>query len=147
MMYQSTSTPKEPLSKRIILFLIASILLFAPGCSLAEARVELCWRLSSGSGQILHSDPNPSGSYIIHVVTVDCGQSSTYGGKFYKCSTRLDLEITAVNDHRVIQGYELPGACDAKIKWLDDVNFETTWSNGNKEEMNISDNFAVLPSQ
>jgi len=29
--------------------------------------------------------------------------------------------------------------------WLDDVNFETTWSNGEKREMNIGDNFGVLP--
>ncbi|RPI87928.1 MAG: hypothetical protein EHM40_22650 [Chloroflexi bacterium] len=110
-----------------------------------EIKLELCWRLSSGNGQILHSSPNTRGSYIIHVVKVDCGQSSTYGGKFYKCSTRLDLEINTANDHRIIQGYESPGACDAKIMWLDDVNFETTWSNGEKREMNIGDNFGVLP--
>jgi hypothetical protein len=124
--------------------LIVLILLFTSGCSWDEVRLELCWKFSNGTGQILHSHPNPSGYAIIHVVNVDCGQSSySPGGPFYKCSTRLDLEW--VSDRRIIQGYEATGVCDAKVRWLDDYNFEVIWANGKKTEMNFSEGFGILP--
>lgn len=109
-----------------------------------EMKLELCWRLSSGNGQILHSHPNPSGSATIHVVKVDCGQSHYYhGGPIHKCSTRLDLGTPSGGKNT--PGYEMGGVCDATIKWLADNRFEVTWSSGQKEELNLTDDFGALP--
>jgi len=79
--------------------------------------------------------------YIIHVVKPDCGQTS-YWGKIYDCSTRLDLEL----NHRIVGKYEMLGECNASIKWLNNAGeFEITYQSGNKSVAFIGDAFGVLP--
>ncbi len=121
--------------------LVVLVFLLTSGCSMAETRLMLCWRLSDGNGQVLHSDPSPSGTAVIYVIKVDCGQSR-YSGTIYKCSTRLDLDM---RNQWVIHGFEMAGVCDAKIKWLDDDHIEVSWANGEKEELNVWEAFGVLP--
>jgi hypothetical protein len=90
--------------------------------------------------EVLHSVPNSDGSYIVHVVTEDCGQAY-YVGEIYSCSIRLDIEVNASYFKRA---YYMTGSCDAEIRWLDKYSFEVTNRNGERVLLNTVD-LGIMP--
>lgn len=70
--------------------------------------------MSSGGDIVLHSDPNPNSTIIVHAVSDDCGATCD-------CSTRLDITYGEKTKKGV---YRVRDACDVEIKWLDQYRFE-----------------------
>lgn len=70
--------------------------------------------MSSGGDTILHSDPNPNNTIIVHVVSDSCGATCD-------CSTRIDITFGQETKEGV---YRVHDACDLEIKWLDEYRFE-----------------------
>lgn len=70
--------------------------------------------MSSGGDTVLHSDPNPDKTIVVHAVSDDCGATCD-------CSTRLDITYGQETKEGV---YRVHDACDVEIKWLDQYRFE-----------------------
>lgn len=70
--------------------------------------------MSSGGDTVLHSDPNPDNTIIVHAVSDNCGATCD-------CSTRLDVTFGQETKKGV---YRVHDACDVEIKWLDHYKFE-----------------------
>jgi len=70
--------------------------------------------MSSGGDTVLHSDPNPDNSIIVHAVSDDCGATCD-------CSTRIDITFGQETRKGV---YRVKDACDVEINWLDQYRFE-----------------------
>jgi hypothetical protein len=68
--------------------------------------------MSSGES-VLHSDPNPDNTIIVHVVSDGCGATCD-------CTTRVDISY---GDDKKQEIYR-DDACDLEIKWLDNYRFE-----------------------
>jgi hypothetical protein len=134
------------LEKKIYRFgLAVLILVFVVGLTSfwlrPATRLELCWLIKGMDGTILGSYPDPDGSFIIHVVKPDCGQT-TYWGKIYGCSTRLDLEL----NHQIVGKYEMLGECNVSIEWLENAGeFEITYQSGKKSVAFTGEAFGILP--
>ncbi|MBI4760124.1 MAG: hypothetical protein ACOYYF_16215 [Chloroflexota bacterium] len=70
--------------------------------------------MSNSAGTVLHSESNPDGTIIVHVVSTSCGATCD-------CSTRLDITYGQETKEGV---YRVRDACDLEIKWLDQNRFE-----------------------
>ena len=70
--------------------------------------------MSSSRDLVLHSDPNPGDTIVVHVISDDCGATCD-------CATRLDISFGGETRKRV---YRVHDACDLEIRWLDDYRFE-----------------------
>jgi hypothetical protein len=81
--------------------------------------------MSGGGGDIvLHSNPNPDNTIIVHVVR-------DYLADPWDCSIRLDMTYGEETQTEV---YRASDACDVEIRWLDQYRFEVvdTWSDTNQ---------------
>lgn len=121
----------------ILVFTISILRLFGPRLSIAESKV--CRLFSRDYEQILHSVPSPDNSgFVVYVRNMSCGK---------QCNILIQLgeksHPPAIDPF--YNRYEMPGECDAQIKWLDYAHFEVTGSSGQTKTLSLTDDFPVLP--
>ena len=85
--------------------------------------------MSSGGDTVLHSDPNPDNSIIVHAVSDDCGATCD-------CSTRIDITFGQETKKAI---YRVDDACDLEIKWIDEYRFEVIDKWGETVILNAQD--------
>jgi len=105
--------------KKVIRFIASALgILALLACSIFGMQVVggiiLGVMMSMGGDSVLHSDPNPDNSIVIHVISDDCGATCD-------CSTRLDITFDKETKEEI---YRVQDACDLEINWLDDYRFE-----------------------
>lgn len=120
----------------ILVFIIFACRLFGPRMS--TVRSKICRGISEDYEQILHSVPSPDSDFVVYVRDIRCGK---------QCNILIQLggkgQPPAIDPF--FNRYEMPGECDAQIKWLDYSHFEVIGSSGRTKTLSLSDNFAVLP--
>jgi hypothetical protein len=101
---------------RTILIIVGIVTIFSClyfGVQIASG-IALGIAMSSSGDTVLHSDPNPDNSIIVHAVSDDCGATCD-------CSTRIDITFGQDTKKAI---YRVHDACDLEIKWLDQYRFE-----------------------
>lgn len=113
---QSKSKFPFKIVARVIAIIVGIVALL--GCLSIGAQIAggimLGIMMSSGGDSVLHSDPNPDNTIIVHAVSDNCGATCD-------CSTRLDITFGQETKKGV---YRVKDACDVEIKWLDQYRFE-----------------------